>query len=221
MRTTHLLALSCLATACTPGEAKPIDVAKAVCPPRDLFTHAVCVCDDFTQVGELHVLPGPAGVGSVGVNGFTELVSDADVLGSWFARAGFSAVGVSIGDTLVTPSDVTIVGDASIHDAVIGGNLLSVGTLAINGSLRLAGEAEIVGDSSITARSPYAAPAGPPCGCDEETFYDVTTAVAAARQATGGESAWQYVGQHEIRLSTGSYYVTSAELVGDTTIVIE
>ena len=75
-----------LIPACT-QEAEPhvADVARAVCPAPDLFEHAICVCEDFTQVGELHVKAGPAGIGSVGVNGKTELVNEADVVGTWIA----------------------------------------------------------------------------------------------------------------------------------------
>ena len=43
----------------------------------------------------------------------------------------------------------------------------------------------------------------------------------AAKQATGGEPAWQRVGETELHLATGSYYVTSAEVVGKTTFAIE
>jgi len=214
MRTSVL----CVLVACTQSH-KPIDIARAICPPPTVFEHAICTCEDLSQVGELHVRPGPAGVGSVGVNGTTDLVDDADVAGSWIAWGGFSSVGVSVGDTLVTPADVDIVGDARIHDAVVGGDLLAVGSLAIDGSLQLGGNLDIVGDSAIASRAPYAAPIGPPCGCDDSQLFDVATAVEAARIATGG--AWSYVGDSEIHLATGSYYVTSAQLVGDTTIYVD
>lgn len=220
----RLLWLSLAATAaCGTSTPKTIDVARAVCPPPDLFEHAVCACEDLTQVGELHVKAGPAGIGSVGVNGTTELVADADVVGQWIAWGGFHAIGVSIGESLVTPADVEIIGDATITgDATIGGDLTSVGTLAINGELQLGGSEDLVGEHHIASRAPYqGAPAAPPCGCDPSSFYDVETAVAAARQATGGEPSWDHVGDTVLHLASGSYYVTAAEVVGNTQFIID
>jgi hypothetical protein len=219
----RLLWLSLAVTGCGTSSPKTIDVARAVCPPTDLFEHAVCTCEDLEQVGELHVKPGPAGVGSVGVNGSTDLVADADIVGQWIAWGGFHAVGVTIGDSLITPADVDIVGDATIAgDAQIGGDLVSVGTLTINGELQVGGSEDLVGENQIASRADYqGAPAAPPCGCDPSTFFDVETAVAAARQATNGEPSWDYLGDTELHLATGSYYVTSAAVVGDTRFIID
>jgi hypothetical protein len=212
-----------LVPACTQQEAEPhvSDVARAVCPAPDLFEHAICVCEDFTQVGELHVKAGPAGIGSVGVNGKTELVNEADVVGTWIAWGGFSGVGVSIGDSLITPASVEIVGDARIqNDLVIGGDLTAVGTLDV-GTLRLRGGDQLTGEMTINSRAPYAGAGNAPCGCDESTFFDVKTAVLAAKQAVGGENSWDAVGASEVHLATGSYYVKSAQVVGEATFVIE
>jgi cytoskeletal protein CcmA (bactofilin family) len=239
-----LAALS--STGCMNQEPRIADVARAVCPPPDLFEHAVCVCEDLTQVGTLRVLPGPAGgakrrppyndpgaqatsswrvthavgVGSVGVNGATQLVSDAEVAGTWIAYGGLSAVGVSIGEKLITPGDVELTGDADIETLVAGGDLVATGTIAVR-RLELGGSANIVGDATIAERAPFGGAGNQPCGCDEQTFFDVDLAVRAARQATDATPSWQSVGQSEVRLTTGSYYVTSAEVVGDTTFIID
>jgi hypothetical protein len=221
MRNTFLLA-TVLFAACTHEEPRVRDVARAVCPPPDLFEHAICVCEDLQQVGDLDIKAGPAGVGSIGVNGFTSLVNDANVVGTWFAWGGFAGVGVSVGDSLVTPGSVEIVGEATIRkDLIVGGDLTGVGTLNVN-NLLLGGREEITGEATIASRGTYAgAGSAPPCGCDESTFFDVVTAVRAAKQATNGEPAWHHVGQTELRLPTGSYYVTAAEVVGDTRFIIE
>jgi hypothetical protein len=214
--------LALLLSGCTQqAEPRVADVARAVCPPPDLFEHAVCVCGDLEQVGDLTVKAGPAGIGSVGVNGFTSLVNKAEVAGTWYAWGGFSAVGVSVGDSLVTPKDVDIVGEATIRKELItGGDLTGVGTLHVD-TLRLGGREVMTGEATIANRQPYAGAGSAPCGCDESSFFDVKQAVLAAKQATDGEPAWSHVGSTEIRLATGSYYITSAELVGDSRIVID
>lgn len=220
----QLVSLFSLSIAACTQQAEPrvTDVARAVCPAPDLFEHAVCVCDDLTQVGALHVKAGPAGIGSVGVNGKSDLVNQADVVGTWIAWGGFSGVGVSIGDSLVTPASVEIVGDARIqNDLVVGGDLTAVGTLAVN-TLRLGGRDQLTGEATIGNRAAYAgAGSAPPCGCDDSTVFDVRQAVLAAKQAVGGETSWDSVGATEIHLATGSYYVTSAQVVGETRFVIE
>jgi hypothetical protein len=208
-------------TACTHEEPRVADVARAVCPPPNLFEHAVCVCEDLEQIGELRVKPGPAGIGSIAVNGRTTLVSDADVAGSWIAWGGFSGVGVSIGESLITPASVEIVGDASIKDdLVVGGDLTAVGTLSV-GTLELGGSEHVTGTATIANRAPYAGAGVEPCACDKSSFFDVKTAVLAAKQANDGTPSWDHVGEAELRLTTGSYYITSAQVVGSTRFIID
>jgi hypothetical protein len=210
-----------LLTGCTQQEPPVADVARAVCPPSDLFEHAVCVCGDLAQVGDLAVKAGPAGVGSIGVNGFSSLVNKAEVAGTWYAWGGFSGVGVSVGDSLVTPKHVDIVGEATIRQQlIVGGDLTGVGTLRVD-TLRLGGREDLTGEATIANRVPYAGAGSAPCGCVDASFFDVAQAVRAAKQATDGEPAWSHVGSTEIRLASGSYYITTAELVGDSRIVID
>jgi hypothetical protein len=218
--TTLLLALT--ATACTSLADEPgtHTAATTICPSPTLFEHAACVCDSLDGVGELSVLAGPAGDGSIGVNGPTAFVADAAIAGTLHAWGGLSAVGVTIGN-LVTPADVAIVGDATMHEANIGGNLSVVGTLAIDGALGLAGEAAIVGTSEIATRVPYAAPAAPPCGCEDGRLFDVAGAVAGAREQLGDNGGLSIIGESELLFTTGSYYLRSADLLGDVQIVIE
>src|SRR6185503_966932 len=63
----------------------------ATCPPADAFDHALCLCEDMNDVGQLSVVEGPAGVGSVGVNGFTRFVNLTRAVGDWIAYGGFEA----------------------------------------------------------------------------------------------------------------------------------
>jgi hypothetical protein len=204
------------------AEQTTTTVAQAVCPPPGLFQHAVCVCEDLAHVGALFTKPGPSGAGSVGVNGKTALVGYSQSSGDWISWQGFGAVGVSVGESLITSGNVSSTGDIRVgKDAVIGGDLMCVGLLSVGGALAVGGDERILGLSDITARAPYAAPAGPPCNCDPSTFFDVEGAIAAAAQATGGASSWNHVGAKELRLTGGNYYVTSADVVGLTTIYVD
>lgn len=203
------------------------ELRAAVCPSPELIEHAVCVCGDFAQTGALTVKRGPAGVGSVGVNGLTELVARTEVAGSWYAWGGFFSVGTAafgqagIGGSLVTPRDLGNVGNLAVAgDLHVGGNLDSTGSLSVGGTLGVAGAADLLGDSSIASRGAYVAPSAPPCGCDAAAGFDVAKAVAAARQAAGGDTSMDLVGEHAITLATGAYYLESPSAVGDTVYTI-
>lgn len=228
-RPLFILSLSALVPACAthdaqdpPGAQPPDPVEEAVCPPPALFQHAVCACDDLADLGVLRVRSGPSGVGSVGVDGRSSLASYAEVSGTWYAWGGFRAAGAAFGDSLVTPADVYLAGDVRIHgDVTIGGDLTCTGRLDIDGTLALAGAKHVLGLEAIGQRGPYTAPAAPPCACDPATMFDVEAAVAAAKQATNGQSSWSHLGVSELHLTTGNYYVTAADVLGHTTIFVD
>jgi len=193
-----------------------------VCPPTGTFQHSVCICDNLANVGALFAKTGPSGPGSVGVNGRTDLVGYSESSGDWIAWKGFGAVGVSVGESLVTSGDLNSVGDVKVgDDAVIGGDLTCIGAMSVAGSLALKGSKRVVGIEAIASRAAYSPPAGPPCDCDPSTFFDVQGAIAAAKQATGGQSSWDHIGLSEIHLMGGNYYVTSADVVGLTRIYVD
>lgn len=230
MSTKHLPSLSLaslgllLPAACTEApRLSDSELRAAVCPAPELVQHAVCVCGDFTQTGDLTIERGPAGVGSIGVNGVTELVARSQIAGSWYAWGGLFSIGTTglgvaagMGGSLVTPGDVTNVGELSIGgDLQVGGDLESTGSLTVGGTLGVGGTTDLVGDDQIAKRGAYQAPAAPPCGCDAATGFDVAAAVAAARQAAGGETSEELVGEHRVRLTTGAYYLANPRAVGD------
>jgi hypothetical protein len=102
------ISLITFAVSCTGLETSTKTLENQVCPPPGVFDNAICACDDLAHVGELHVLPGPAGTGSIGVNGKSVLVALAEVSGTWNAWGGFTGVGLTVGDSLVTPQEVSL-----------------------------------------------------------------------------------------------------------------
>src|SRR5258705_1234397 len=92
-----ILALaSVLIASCTSDRPIP-NVPRTTCPSSQIHEHAICTCGDLSQVGALSIKAGPAGLGSIGVNGETSLVDSAAVAGTWITWGGFSAVGGAVG----------------------------------------------------------------------------------------------------------------------------
>lgn len=199
----------------------------ATCPPGDLFDHALCLCEDMNDVGELSVVEGPSGVGSVGVNGFTRFVNLTRAVGDWVAYAGFEAVtDTEIAGSLLTAGDATWVGWLKVGlDLAIGGDATGIGMLEVLGALSVGGSETMLPGSSVGSRVDYQPLAGPPCPCDPATFFDVAGAVAAARTANDNAAAGlptrlAAVGVNELRLATGNYYFEDAATVGQTHITV-
>lgn len=198
----------------------------AFCPPADLFQAAVCVCDDFDEVGTLNVLPGPSGVSHVGVNGLTTFTNEGTIAGDLRSYGGFDSVAeLDIGGSLHTSGDASGVGVLTVAGNYgVGGNMSSVGELSVGGDLQVAGEESIIGERAIGNRSAYDALAMP-CACDGDSFFDVAAAVAAAEgandnEAAGFEAALDSVGETDLRLESGSYYLADPSVVGETHLTI-
>jgi hypothetical protein len=192
-----------------------------------LFENAVCICEDFNEVGMLTVTEGPGGIGSVGVNGDTRFVNLTRAAGDWIAYSGFEAVSdTEVGGSLLTAEDASWVGSLGIGgDLGVGGNARGVGLLSVLGTLRVAGDESLLGPVTVGGRGDFEPLAGPPCPCDPDSFFDVTAAVAAARsqndnQAAGLPTRLASVGANEIRLESGSYYFEDAATVGHTRFIV-
>ena len=218
--------------ACVPGgtseQAGTGDQSRpATCPPPDLFDHALCLCDDMNDVGELTVVEGPSGIGAVGVNGFTRFVNLTRAAGDWITWGGFEAVSdTEISGSLKTEGDATWVGLLKIGaDLAIGGNATGIGMLEVLGTLSVGGSETMLPQSTVGSRADYQPLAGPPCPCDPASFFDVAGAVAAARTANDNAAAGlptrlAAVGVSELRLETGTYYFEDAATVGQSRITI-
>lgn len=191
--------------------------------------HALCVCGDFDQVGQVSLYRGESGrEASLGVNGRSNLVSSATIEGSWHAYGGFDAVtDTTIDGDLVTARDVTWVGDLHVTgDLVAGGMVDGVGGLIVGGALKSAGGAVVIGDESIGSVGSYPGDAGPPCNCDGPQLFDVGRAVADARADNDNEAAGlpvggiAQVGSLALELASGRYYLGDIQSVGDLTFDI-
>lgn len=191
------------------------------CPPADLFESALCLCGDFNDVGLLEVREGPSGPGAVGINGFARFVNAATISGSLTAYSGFHAVGaLDLGLDVLTNGDASWVGLLHVPgDFSVGGDILGVGLMEVDGTLRVGGDAALIPGAKVGGRGDYVAPAGPPCACDPDTFFDVEAAVAAARTANDNAAAGlptrlAAVGVSNVVLEDGMYYFEDAASVG-------
>ncbi|HEX4461682.1 MAG TPA: hypothetical protein VIA18_27065, partial [Polyangia bacterium] len=228
------MATGCVGSATsTPPSSSNDGVLKGVvCPPSpapQLFTNAICLCDDFADVGAALVAHGSTGApASVGVNGHSLVVGADQIDGDFVSAAGVSGTGsLDVGGNLATTGDMTGVGKLDVGgDLSVGGNLTGIGALSVAGTMRVAGQSFTLGARDVHATGPSVAPAAPPCACDGSTFRDVAAKVAAAK--TQNDNAKQSlptsiagIGASSITLPTGSYYFTDVENIGATRFVID
>ena len=230
-----LMALGgCIAGAGGNGAAPSgsVRAATTACPPSpapQLFADALCLCEDFANVGTALVAHGANGTpAAIGVNGRTLLVGDNATDGAWSAYGGLGGTG-----TLLASGDVTTTGDLIGvgrvdvgGDLSVGGNLEGVGQLSVAGTLRVAGQRLTLGSDDVHATGPYSAPAGPPCACDGPSFLDVAAKVTAARARNdnakqGLPTSLTAVGASSLTLPTGSYYFDHLETVGQARFTID
>ena len=210
-------------------DSKAVAVSCPDSPAGDVFENAVCICEDFDEVGTLVVGSSSSGdPARVGVNGTVNFVNDAEIHGDLVAFAGYSAVGnTTIDGNLITAGNADLVQSIAIGgDLEVGGDLSAVGDLAVAGTLRVAGERSVVGTENIGSEEAYGSTPDQPCGCDPASFFDVKGAVVAAAAANdnaaiGIGTSLSAVGVNRLDLGSGSYYFDEFDAVGDTQVLVD
>ena len=195
-------------------------------PAPALFEHALCICEDFDEVGLVHIGPG-RDLPSIAVNGMSRSVTGSLVEGDWHAYGGLkAAAAMSIEGDLTSATDVSWVGQLEIAGNInVGGDLRGAGSLQVGGDVAVEGERATIGLERIGGIGAYAS-SGPPCGCDAGRFIDVPALVEIARTdndngARGVDArSIRNIGDTRVTLRTGRYYFDDVETIGRTRFVI-
>lgn len=188
-------------------------------PAPAVFGNALCVCNDFKDVGNLIVGKGADGsLGSVGVNGTTRLVNNTKVEGAWASSKAINAIGnVNIGRSLYTPSDLEVAGNVEIgQNLQVGGGLSGFGRLAVKGEAGVRGQSRLIGYSEVKQKGTYKSAPAAPCGCKGDPGYlDVDAAVDRAKKNNDNApknvpTSMSQIGYTKLELTTGNYYFGGA-----------
>lgn len=191
----------------------------AASPAPAVFGNGLCVCGDFNDVGNLIVSPSSDGsLGSVGVNGATKIINNAQVAGSWASGKDFSAIGnVNVGGSMYTPGDLSVAGNIEIAKNLhVGGAMSGFGRLAVRGELGVRGQNRVIGYQQIASKGSYEDAPEAPCGCKNDKGYlDVGAAIdrAKSKNDNGAKkvpTSLGQVGYTDVTLETGSYYFGGA-----------
>jgi hypothetical protein len=195
-------------------------------PAPSLFEHALCICDDFDEVGDVHVGRGrdPA---SIGVNGVSRSVTHTSIDGDWIAHGGLeAAAAIEITGDLTSAKSVDWVGLLEIGgDLSVGGHLTGVGDLRVGGDVAVAGRRSTIGIERIGGVGAYQG-AAPPCNCDPSTFLDVARIVELAKTDNDNaardidEAKIFAVGDVALELDTGRYFFRDVTTIGRSRLTI-
>ena len=209
-------------------DSKAVKVSCPDSPAEEVFEAAVCLCDGFSQVGDLLVGSNTGDSVQVGVNGTIDFVNQAEIRGDLIAFAGYHTNTESlISGSLITAANATMVGSVTVGaDLEVGGDLSAVGEFSVGGTLRVAGETSVVGMDDVANVGVYGNTPPLPCDCDPSTFFDVGAAVAAAaisndNAAIGIGTSLSEVGTSRLDLGSGTYYFDEFQTVGDTQVLID
>jgi hypothetical protein len=185
------------------------------------------VCGSLEPTGAL-VTEGraPGQAANVGVNGGFSAAAGTSIGGSMRANGAIETTGdMSVDGHLFSRGSISTVGSLRVGgDLAAGGDLDAVGTLDVGGALRVAGSASHVGPGGAGSRGAFSDPGTSPCGC--EAPYDVRGAVAIARTANDNAAhdlspaGIPTVGETEITLPSGRYYLAGLESVGARRVVV-
>ncbi len=176
------------------GESRQ-HVTCAPAPAPTAFESALCLCEGLDKVGTNLIVHN----GSVGLNGAgTFSGSNSLVEGSLRAYGGLSVSGsnVSVGEDVEVGSNLNIDGSANLS---VGGTVSAGGTMQLRPGYNVVAYVD----------------AGPPCGCDAATIFDVGGAVAAAKTTANEVEIPSLVGNNGmLTLTAGSYYSEASTLEG-------
>lgn len=184
-------------------------------PAPAVFGNALCVCNDFKDVGNLIVGKGADGsLGSVGVNGTTKIINNTKVEGAWASSKAIHAIGnLNVGRSLYTPTDLEVAGNVEIgQNLQVGGGLSGFGRLAVKGEAGVQGQSRLIGYSDIKAKGSYKSAPAAPCGCKGSKGYlDVGAAIDRAKEKSDNASkkvptSLSQIGYQRLELETGNYY---------------
>lgn len=198
-------------------------------PATDVFAETVCVCEDFTDVGNLIVGRSVANDrATLAVNGRTTVLNNTQVRGTFIPYGGLEAkANVEVTEAIQSAGDVDALGNVEAGtDLEVGGNLTGVGRIAVDGTLRVGGEDRFLGWREIASEGAYGTTPAPPCGCSDAEIFDVVGAVAAARAqndnaAAGLPTAIAAIGWTDVRLQSGSYFFDDVRTIGATRLTID
>lgn len=198
--------------------SNPFGLTQAQCaasPAPAVFGNGLCVCGDFNDIGNLVVSASSDGnLGSVGVNGATKIINNAQVAGSWASGKEFAAIGnVNVGGSMYTPADLRVAGNLEVAKNLrVGGGMSGFGRVAVRGELGLRGANTVIGYQQIASRGSYQDAPAAPCGCSGGKGYlDVGAAIdrAKSKNDNGAKkvpTSLGAVGYTDLTLETGSYY---------------
>jgi hypothetical protein len=202
-------------------------------PAAILATNAVCVCEDFSNVGTLTTesraaAGGGARTASVGVNGDASglMGEQGGIDGDFVVGGSLHTLGtVKVAGALAVGRDLGATGTLTIGgDAQVAGNVDLLGHITVGGILRVGGKSSPFspGDIQAAATQPFssAPPRDLPCACGAGKQMDVpkTVAAAAAKHDDAkvglGPHDLSTFGQKDLTLPTGSYFFDRISTLG-------
>lgn len=201
----------------------------ASCDATAVFAESVCVCGDFTDVGNLVVGKSrEQDNASLVVMGTTKAINNFQVRGDFKPHGGLEATGnLEVTGNLQSAGTVDDVGNIEVGGSLhAGGDLKGIGRLSVSQELAVGGQNSFIGYMEAGSEVAYQPVAEPACGCAEDQILDVAGAVAAAKvandnAANGVPTSVRNLGATAIKLTAGSYYLTDLEAIGATGLSID
>jgi hypothetical protein len=201
----------------------------STCDATAVFAESVCVCGDFTDVGNLVVGKSrEQDQASLVVMGATKAINNFQVRGDFKPHGGLEARGnLEVTGNLQSAGTVDDIGNIEIGGSLhAGGDLKGIGRLSVAEDLGVGGENSFIGYMEAGRQVAYEPVAEPACGCAEDQILDVAGAVAAAKAANdnaahGVPTSVRNLGATALKLTAGSYYLTDLEAIGATGLSID